>query len=53
MRKNFANQYKVIKIDTFRGGGEGGTLFYGQNDFMDIWAFLKFVLQYFWCPTLC
>ena len=28
-----------LKIDTFWGGG--GTQFYGQNDFMDMWAFLK------------
>ena len=28
-----------LKIDTFPGGG--WTRFYGQNDFMDIWAFLR------------
>ena len=28
------------KIDTFSAGG-GGTQFYGQSDFMDIWAFLN------------
>ena len=27
MRKNFTNQYKILKIDTFSGGG-GGTQFY-------------------------
>ena len=37
MRKNCRNQYKILKIDTF---SVGETRFYGQNDFMDIWAFL-------------
>ena len=41
MRKKCTNQYKILKIDTF--SGEGGTRFYGQNDFMDIWAFLNIV----------
>ena len=41
MRKNCTNQYKILNIDTFSaGGGGGGTRFYGQNAFMDIWAFL-------------
>ena len=39
MRKDYTNQWKILKIDTFFGGG-GETQFYGQNDFMDIWAFL-------------
>ena len=34
---------KNLKIDTFSGGG-GGTRIYGQNDFMDIWAFLMHFL---------
>ena len=36
--------YKSVenpKIDTFSGGGGGKPQFYEQNDFMDIWAFLK------------
>ena len=33
-------QEKIHKSDTFSGGGGGETRFYGQNDFMDIWAFL-------------
>ena len=36
---NCTNQYKILKIDAFSGGGAGKP-FYGQNDFMDIWAFL-------------
>ena len=39
LRKNCTNQYKILKIDTFSGGG-------GRNfmeDFMDIWAFLTLV----------
>ena len=40
MRKTCTNQYKILKIDTFSGAG-GGTRFYGQNNFMDTWAFLK------------
>ena len=39
MRKSCTNQYRILKIDTLFG--EGGTQFYGQNDFMDIWAFLS------------
>ena len=39
MRKNCTNQYKPLKLTLFAGGG--GTRFYGQNDFMDIWAFLN------------
>ena len=41
MRKNCTNQQKILKLTLFlRGGGE--TQFDGQNDFMDIWAFLTF-----------
>ena len=40
MRKNCTNQWKILKIDTFSAGG---TLFYGQHDLMDIWAFLTFI----------
>ena len=40
MRKNCTNQKKILEIDTFSGGGE--TQLYGQNDFMDIWAFLTY-----------
>ena len=36
MRNNCTNQYKILKIDTSSGGGEGETRFYGQIDFMDI-----------------
>ena len=42
MRKNCTNQYKILKIDTFPAGG-GEKRFNGHNDFMDIWAFLKFL----------
>ena len=41
LRKNCTNQYKILKLTLFPGGG-GGARFYGQNDFMDVWAFLKF-----------
>ena len=37
-RKNCTNQQRILKIDTFPGGGK--KRLYGQNDFMDIWAFL-------------
>ena len=37
--KLYNSVYKILKIDTFRGGG-GETRFCGQNDVMDIWAFL-------------
>ena len=40
MRRNCTNQYEILKIDTFSGGGGGETRLYGQDDFMDIWAFL-------------
>ena len=33
------NLYKPVETLKIRGGG-GETQFYGQNDFMDIWAFL-------------
>ena len=38
MRKISANQQKILKIDTFSGGG--GRQLYGQNDLMDIRAFM-------------
>ena len=41
MRKNCTNQHKLLKSDTFSGGGGGETQLYGPNDFIDIWAFLK------------
>ena len=37
MRKNYTNQYKILKIDTF---SRGGNAILWTNDFMDIWAFL-------------
>ena len=42
MRENCTNQCKILKIDTFSGGG---TQFYAQNDLMDIWAFLISALE--------
>ena len=45
MRENCTNQYKILKIGTSWGGGE--TRFHGQNDFMDIWAFLQMNLGHF------
>ena len=36
-------QISIISSNlTLFSGGGGGTQFYGQNDFMDIWAFLIF-----------
>ena len=39
MRKNCTNQKKILQIDTLSGGG--GTRFYGQNDFIDIWPIVE------------
>ena len=39
MRKTVQISRKILKIDTFSGGG--GAQFHGQSDFMDIWTFLN------------
>ena len=47
--QNEEKLYKLVEIlqNPFSGGGgSGGTQFYGQNDFMDIWAFLIFAEIY-------
>ena len=49
MTKNCTNQEKILKIDTFSGGGGRETQCYGQNGFMDIWAFLKIGIRR--CPS--